>query len=55
MTKQADDPILRDAHAAIVQAIADLRAAGIEVPMSLHLAAHALSHATASRPEVGAS
>jgi hypothetical protein len=31
----ADDPI-RDAHAAIVQAIADLKAIGVPVPMALH-------------------
>lgn len=36
---------LRDAHAAIKQAIADLRALGIAVPISLHQAAHALSYA----------
>jgi len=45
MTQQADNP-LRDAQAAIVQAIADLRAANIPVPMSLHRAAHALSYAS---------
>jgi len=41
-----DNTALADAHAAIVQAIADLKAAGIAVPMSLHLAVHALSYAT---------
>lgn len=41
MTKQDDDPIA-DAHAAIVQAIADLKAAGIAVPVALILAAFAL-------------
>jgi hypothetical protein len=45
-----DDPI-RDAQAAIARAIADLKAANIAVPMSLHRAAHALSYAVASRPE----
>jgi hypothetical protein len=44
----ADDP-LRDAHEAIVRAIADLRALGITVPISLHRAAHALSYAIAER------
>jgi uncharacterized linocin/CFP29 family protein len=45
-----DDPI-REAHAAIVKAIADLRAAGIEVPMALHRAAHALAHALRERED----
>ena len=40
----ADDPI-RDAHAAIVQAIADLKAIGVPVPMALHRACHALAWA----------
>ena len=44
----ADDPI-RDAHAAIVQAIADLKAIGVPVPMALHRACHALAWASASR------
>jgi len=39
----ADDRMIRDARAAIVQAIADLRAADIAVPMALHLAAHVLA------------
>lgn len=46
MTEQNDDCIA-DARAAIKQAIADLRAANIAVPMSLHRAAHALSYAVA--------
>ena len=40
----ADDPI-RDAHAAIVQAIVDLKAIGVPVPIALHRAAHALAWA----------
>lgn len=48
MTK--DDPIAA-ARAAIVQCIADLRAANIPVPSSLHRAAHALSYAVASDPD----
>jgi hypothetical protein len=47
MTKEADDPI-RDARAAVVQAIADLKAANVPVPMAPHRAAHALSYAVAS-------
>jgi hypothetical protein len=50
MTKQADNA-LRDARASIVQCIADLRAANIAVPASLHRAAHALSYAVASDPD----
>jgi uncharacterized linocin/CFP29 family protein len=46
----ADDP-LRDAHEAIVRAIAELRAAGIAAPMSLHRAAHALTYALGERAE----
>jgi hypothetical protein len=45
----ADDPI-RDAHAAIQQAIVDLKAIGVPVPMALYLAAHALAYARAERP-----
>ena len=39
-----DDP-LRDAHTALRQAIADLKAIGVPVPMSLYMAVHALSYA----------
>jgi len=39
------DDALRDAHAALRQAISDLKAAGISVPMSLYQAAHALAYA----------
>jgi hypothetical protein len=46
----ADDP-LRDAYAAIVQAIAELKALGIAVPISLHMAVHALSYARAERSQ----
>lgn len=44
----SDDP-LRDAHAAIVRAIAELKAAGVPVPIALHRAAHALACALAER------
>jgi hypothetical protein len=44
-----DTTALADAHRRIIQAIADLKAAGIPVPASLYLAAHALSYAVASR------
>jgi len=47
----ADDP-LREAHAAIRQAIADLKAAGIPVPMALYQAAHALAYAERSECRV---
>lgn len=40
-----DDPI-RDAHEHVKQAIAELKAAGVTVPIALHKAAHALSYAT---------
>ena len=43
MTPQ-DDP-LRDAHTALVRSIAELKAAGVAVPVSLYLAAHALAYA----------
>jgi hypothetical protein len=42
-----DDP-LRGAHAAIVRAIAELRALGVAVPIALHQAAHALAYAERS-------
>jgi hypothetical protein len=42
---EAPRDALTDAHAAIRQAIAELRAAGIAVPISLHRACHALSYA----------
>jgi hypothetical protein len=45
MTNQADDP-LGDARKAILEAIAELRAARIPVPMALHRAAHALAYAS---------
>jgi hypothetical protein len=45
MTPADNDPV-KDAHAQIVQAIQELQAMGIEVPMSLHRAVHALHHAT---------
>ena len=36
---------LRDAHAALRQAIAELKALGVAVPISLYQAAHALAYA----------
>jgi hypothetical protein len=35
--------IIRDAHDRILQAIADLKAIGVAVPIALHLAAHAIA------------
>jgi hypothetical protein len=43
----ADDPI-GDAHARIREAISELRAKNIEVPISLYRAAHALAHTAAA-------
>jgi hypothetical protein len=43
-----DDP-LRDAHIAIGKAIAELKAIGVTVPVTLHLAMHALTYARAER------
>jgi hypothetical protein len=43
----ADDPI-GEAHAHIREAISELRAKNIEVPISLYRAAHALAHAAAA-------
>ncbi len=40
-----NDAEIRDAHAAIVRAIAELRALNVAVPIALHQAAHALSYA----------
>jgi hypothetical protein len=54
MTKETDDPIA-DARAAIIQAIADLKALNIAVPISLHLAVHALSYASDPDKNAGAS
>jgi len=42
-----DNEEIRDAHAAILRAIAELRDAGIDVPLALYLAAHSLSYALA--------
>jgi hypothetical protein len=44
-----DISTIEDAYKAIKQAIADLKAANITVPMSLHRAAHALSYAVDRR------
>jgi hypothetical protein len=49
---QADNP-LADVHAALLRAIAELKAAGIAVPMSLHRAMHALTYARATDDELG--
>jgi hypothetical protein len=43
-----DDP-LADAHAALLRAIAELRALGITPPIALHQAVHALTAARARR------
>jgi len=43
-----DDP-LRDAHIGIGKAIAELRAIGVTVPVTLHRAMHALTYARAER------
>jgi hypothetical protein len=43
-----DDP-LADAHAALLRTIAELRALGVAVPISLHQAVHALTYARARR------
>jgi len=40
---------IKDAREAVIRAIADLRAANLPVPISLHKAAHALSYAMAER------
>lgn len=45
----ADLDALKEAHAAIVRAIAELRASKVEVPMALHLAAHSLAYAIRDR------
>ena len=44
---------VKDAHTAVQQAIAELKAKGIEVPISLHRAAHAfeLRHGRAPGPD----
>jgi hypothetical protein len=39
-----NDAEIREAHAAIVRAIAELRALGVAVPIALHQAAHALAY-----------
>jgi hypothetical protein len=43
-----DEP-LADAHAALLRAIAELRALGVAVPIALHQAVHALTYARAKR------
>jgi hypothetical protein len=45
MTDTAKVETIRDAYAAILEAIATLKAAGIAVPQTLHKAAHALHYA----------
>jgi hypothetical protein len=44
----ADDP-LRDVHEALRQTVAELRAAGITPPLTLHRAIHALTYARAKQ------
>jgi hypothetical protein len=41
---------IKDAQEAIIRAIADLRAANLPVPTSLHRAAHALAYVTRPKP-----
>jgi hypothetical protein len=48
--KRGQDDPLRDAHTQLVGAIAELRAAGIAVPISLHRAVHALHYALLREP-----
>jgi hypothetical protein len=38
---------IKDAQEAVIRAIAELRAAKVPIPISLHRAAHALSYAMA--------
>jgi len=42
VSDEGDDPI-KDAHEHVKQAIAELKAANVNVPLALHRAAHALS------------
>jgi hypothetical protein len=49
MTQQTDNPI-RDARAAVIRAIAELRAMGVAVPIALHLAVHAMAYAEPDKP-----
>jgi hypothetical protein len=44
-----DDPLC-DAHISIGKAIAELKAIGVTVPVTLYLAMHALTYARAERP-----
>ncbi len=44
MSDEGDDPI-KDAHEHVKQAIAELKAANVTVPIALHRAAHALGYA----------
>ena len=47
--KPTEDDPLADVHAALLRTIAELRAIGITVPISLHQAMHALTYARARR------
>jgi hypothetical protein len=47
-TRMPDIATLEDAFKAVKQAIADLKAMNIPVPIALHQAAHALSYAVAA-------
>jgi hypothetical protein len=44
----SDDPV-KDAQDAVARAIAELKAANVAIPVTLHRAAHALSYAMAQR------
>jgi hypothetical protein len=46
-SKQMAGDEIKDAQEAVIRAIAELRAANVAVPQSLHKAAHALSYAVA--------
>jgi hypothetical protein len=47
----ANDNPIRDAQDAVLRAIAELRAARVNVPLDLHRAAHALSYAMREPPK----
>ena len=47
-TIDSNDPV-REAHAAIIAVIGELRTMGVAVPMALHRAAHALAWTLAQR------
>ena len=51
MSDEGDDPI-KDAHEHVKQAIAELKAANVNVPLALHRAAHALSYVEKIKPRL---